>query len=298
MSAEMQITTQVAVRPRSPARLAMRRFVRNRLAMVGAFVLVVVVGAALVAPVLTTYEPNAVDLSAFRQPPSSAHWLGADSSGRDVLTRLVYAGRVSLGIGLSAALVAVVLGTLLGSLAGLVGGVVDGTIMRFADIVLSFPSLVVILVVAGILGPSTTTLIVAIGVFGWPTAGRVVRGVTLSLREQEFVHAARALGAGTWWLIGRHIVPAALAPVTVVGTLMVAQAILLEAALSFLGLGVQPPQASWGNMLNDAQNLTLVQTMPWLWLPPGVAIAITVLAVNFVGDGLRDAVDPRQSGGR
>ncbi len=286
--------TPGAIRRRSPAGLAVRRFVHNRLALAGACVLLLVVVAATLAPVLTAYDPTAVDLAAFRQPPSADHWLGADSNGRDVLSRLVYAGRVSLGVGVSSALVAIVLGTVLGAVAGLVGGAVDGTIMRFADIVLSFPSLVVILVVAGILGPSVATLVVAIGVFGWPTAGRVVRGVTLSLREQEFVQAARAVGAGNWWLIQRHIVPAALAPVTVVGTLMVAQAILLEAALSFLGLGIQPPQASWGNMLNDAQNLTLVQTMPWLWLPPGLAIAVTVLAVNFVGDGLRDAVDPRE----
>jgi ABC-type dipeptide/oligopeptide/nickel transport system permease subunit len=285
--------TPAAVRRRSPRGLALRRFVRNRLALAGACVLVTVVAASVCAPVLTAYDPTGVDLMSFRQPPSGTHWLGTDSSGRDVLSRLLHAGRVSLGVGVSSALVAIVLGTVLGAVSGLAGGLVDGAIMRCADIVLSFPSLVVILVVAGILGPSVTTLVLAIGVFGWPTAGRVVRGVTLSLREQEFVHAARAVGASGWWLIRRHIVPAALAPVTVVGTLMVAQAILLEAALSFLGLGVQPPQASWGNMLNDAQNLTLVQTMPWLWLPPGLAIAVTVLAVNFVGDGLRDAVDPR-----
>ncbi len=282
-----------AVRRRSPRGLALRRFVRNRLSVAGAGVLLLVVAAAVCAPAITAYDPTGVDLSAFRQPPSGAHWLGTDSSGRDVFARLLHAGRVSLGVGVSSALVAIVLGTVLGAVAGLAGGLLDGAIMRCADIVLSFPSLVVILVVAGILGPSVTTLVLAIGVFGWPTAGRVVRGVTLSLREQEFVHAARAVGASSWWLIRRHIVPAAMAPVTVVGTLMVAQAILLEAALSFLGLGVQPPQASWGNMLNDAQNLTLVQTMPWLWLPPGIAIAVTVLAVNFVGDGLRDAVDPR-----
>lgn len=283
-----------AIRRRSPTGLAVRRFARNRLALGGLVVLGLVAGTALFAPFVTSYDPTEVVLDAFRQPPSGEHLLGTDSSGRDVFTRLVYAGRVSLGIGLSAAFIAIVLGTLLGAIAGMFGGLVDGAIMRFADIVLSFPSLVVILVVAGMLGPSATTLVVALGVFGWPTAGRVVRGVTLSLREQEFVQASRAVGASTWWMIRRHIVPAALAPVTVVGTLMVAQAILLEAALSFLGLGVQPPQASWGNMLNDAQNLTLVQTMPWLWIPPGVAIALTVLAVNFVGDGLRDAVEPRQ----
>jgi ABC-type dipeptide/oligopeptide/nickel transport system permease subunit len=160
---------------------------------------------------------------------------------------------------------------------------------------MSFPSLVVIVIIAGVIGPSVTTLIIGIGLFQWPVCGRLVRGVTLSLREQEFVHASRATGAGTYWLMTRHIVPAALPPVSVVATLAVAQAIGLEATLSFLGLGVQPPSASWGNMLTDAQDLTIIRTQPWLWLPPALAVAITVLAVNFVGDGLRDAVDPRQS---
>lgn len=281
------------VRRRTPTALALRRFLRNRLAIGGTVVLLAVVLLALLAPWVTSYDPTSVDLGAFRQGPSADHWLGTDSSGRDVFTRTVWAGRVSLGIGLTASTLAIVLGTVLGAVAGLLGGWVDSTIMRLADIVLSFPSLLVVLVIAGILGPSVATLVIAIGAFGWPTAGRVVRGVTLSLREQEYVQAARAVGARQGWLLWRHIIPAALAPVTVVGTLMVAQAILLEAALSFLGLGVQPPQASWGNMLNDAQNLTLVQTMPWLWLPPGIAIGLTVLAVNFVGDGLRDAVDPQ-----
>ena len=282
------------IRSRSPGGLAVRRFFRNKIAVGGAVVLLVVVALAVFAPLVSSYDPNAVDLRAFRQAPSAEHLFGTDSSGRDVFTRLIYAGRVSLGIGLSASLIAVVLGTLLGAVAGLLGGWVDALIMRFADIVMSLPSLVVILVVAGVLGPSIVTLILAIGVFGWPVTGRVVRGATLSLREHEFIQAANAVGASNWWLIRRHILPAVLAPVTVVGTLTVAGTILVEAALSFLGLGVQPPQASWGNMLIDAQNLTLVQTMPWLWLPPGIAIAITVLSVNFVGDGLRDAVDPRQ----
>ena len=279
---------------RSPGGMAVRRFFRNKIAVAGAVVLIVVVALAVFAPLISSYDPNAVDLRAFRQAPSAEHLFGTDSSGRDVFTRAIFAGRVSLGIGLSASLIAIVLGTLLGAIAGLLGGWVDAVIMRFADIMMSLPSLVVILVVAGILGPSIVTLIVAIGVFGWPVTGRVVRGATLSLREHEFILAANAVGASNWWLIRRHILPAVLAPVTVVGTLTVAGTILVEAALSFLGLGVQPPQASWGNMLIDAQNLTLVQTMPWLWLPPGIAIAVTVLSVNFVGDGLRDAVDPRQ----
>jgi peptide/nickel transport system permease protein len=272
-----------------------RRFRRNRLAVAGSVVLAAVVLLTVAAPLIAGHPPNSVDLDAVRQGPSGAHWFGTDASGRDVFARTLYAGRVSLLVGLTAALAAMVAGTLLGAVAGLFGGVVDSAVMRIADIVMSFPTVVVILVLAGIVGPSVPVLIAAIGVTQWPVAGRVVRGVTLSLRDREYIQAAEAAGANAWWLIRRHIVPAALPPVTVTGTLAVAQAIMLETTASFLGLGVRPPRASWGNMLNDAQNLTLIQTMPWLWIPPGVAIAVTVLAVNFVGDGLRDAVTP---GGR
>lgn len=280
---------------RSPTGMAVRRFVRHRLAVAGLVVLVLVVLATVFASVLSGHDPTRVDLSQVRQPPSAAHWLGTDASGRDVFARLLYAGRVSLLVGVLSSLIAVVLGTLLGALAGIVGGWVDSVIMRAADVFLSFPVLVVMVVIAGVLGPSVPTMVVAIGVFTWPTAGRVVRGVTLSLREQEFMHAARAFGAHTWWLVSRHVVPAVLGSVVVVATLAVATGILLEASLSFLGLGVQPPQPSWGNMLTDAQRLTVISQMPWLWLPPGIAVAATVLAVNFVGDGLRDAVDPRSA---
>lgn len=282
---------------RSPAQLARRRFLRNRLAVAGAVLLALIVLAALFAPLLAGHSPNQIDLDAIRQGPSGAHLLGTDGSGRDVLARMLHAGRVSLLVGVAAALLSVVLGTLLGAVAGLSRSLVDATVMRVADVVLSFPAIVVIIVLAGVLGPSVTVLVLAIGLTHWPQPCRVVRGVTLSLREQDYVHAARAGGARSWWLIRRHVVPAALPPVVVSATLAVAQAILLEATLSFLGLGVQPPQASWGNMLNDAQSLTVIQTMPWLWLPPGLAIVLTVLSVNFVGDGLRDAVDPRQSKG-
>lgn len=286
-----------AVRHRSPGRLALRRFTRNRLAVLGATVLLIVVVASLAAPLLTPYDPTAVDLDAFREAPSGTHLLGTDSSGRDVMTRVLYAGRVSLTVGLVASLVAVVVGLFVGAIAGLLGGWVDALLMRLTDIVMSFPSIIVVVVLAGILGPSVTMLVIVMGATSWPTAARVVRGVVLSLREQEYIAAARAGGARTSWVLMRHVVPAALPPISVVATLLVAATVLGEAALSFLGLGVQPPQASWGNMLNDAQNLTLIRTMPWLWLPPGIAIAITVLAVNFVGDGLRDAVDPRSAGG-
>jgi ABC-type dipeptide/oligopeptide/nickel transport system permease subunit len=254
---------------------AVRRFTRHRLAVAGLAVLVLVILAAVFADVLSAHDPAKVDLAAVRQPPSAEHWLGTDESGRDVLSRLLHAGRVSLLVGILSSLIAITLGTVLGAVAGLVGGWADSVIMRTADIFLSFPVLVVMIVIGGIIGPSVPLMIIAIGVFTWPTAGRVVRGSTLSLREQEFILAARAIGARTSWLVFRHIIPAVLG------------------SLSFLGIGVQPPQPSWGNMLTDAQRLTVISQMPWLWIPPGVAVAITVLSVNFVGDGLRDAVDPR-----
>jgi len=297
LSAINTVLTAAAVQPRSPRRAALGRFARNRLALVGAIVLTTVVLVALFAPVVAQQAPTHVDLDAIRKAPSALHWLGTDASGRDVFARVVYASRVSLVVGVAAALFSVTLGTLLGAVAGMSRGFLDAVIMRAADIVLSFPTIVVIIVLAGVLGPSVTMLIVAIGATHWPQTCRVVQGVTLSLREKEYLHAARAAGAGRWWLIRKHVLPASLPPVIVSATIAVAQAIMLEATLSFLGLGVQPPQASWGNMLNDAQNLTVIQTMPWLWLPPGIAIALTVLSVNFVGDGLRDATDPRQSKG-
>ncbi|WP_203434013.1 oligopeptide ABC transporter permease [Jiangella asiatica] len=288
------MATSRATVHRSPRQLAWRRFQRNKLAVIGAAVLILVALAALLAPWIARHSPTAVDLTQFRQPPSAEHWLGTDSAGRDVFARLLHAGRISLFVGLLASVLAIALGTVLGALAGLVGGWIDMAVMRSADIVLAFPSLVVIVVLAGVIGPSVTVLVLAIAAFEWPTSARVVRAVTLSLREREYLQAAKSVGASRWWLIRQHIIPAALPPVVVVGTVTVASAVLLEAALSFLGLGVPPPQSSWGNMLNDAQNLTIVETMPWLWLPPGIAVALTVLAVNFVGDGLRDAVDPRQ----
>jgi ABC-type dipeptide/oligopeptide/nickel transport system permease subunit len=277
----------------SPGRLAFRRFMRHRLAVFGALIVLLAVALSILLPFVMDLDPNAVDPRRFRQAPSPGFPLGNDSAGRDVLARLIYGGRVSLSVGLAAAVTATTIGLALGTIAGLIGGVVDTVISRLTDIVLSFPTLIVIIVVVAFTGPSIGTLIIAIGCFEWPTAARIVRGQTLSLREQEFVDAVAGLGAGRIRLLLVHIMPAVIPPLTVVATLLVAQAILLEAALSFLGLGVPPSVPSWGTMLNEAQSLTILETMPWLWLPPGLAIAVVVMSVNFIGDGLRDAVDPR-----
>jgi ABC-type dipeptide/oligopeptide/nickel transport system permease subunit len=279
---------------RSPAEMALRRFLRHRLALVGLVLIGVIAIISVLAPVIAPYDPVKVDLAFFRKPPSPTHLLGTDSAGRDVLSRLMYAGQVSLTVGLVAALMSSSIGLILGSVAGSFSGWVDASIMRLTDVFLSFPALVVIITVVALVGPSILTIIFGIGLFFWPTACRLVRGLALSLREQDYFLAARSLGATRTHLIAWHLIPSVLSPLTVTATFAVAQAILLEAALSFLGLGIRPPQPSWGNMLTDAQSLTILESMPWLWLPPGVAIALTVMAINFVGDGLRDAFDPRQ----
>jgi peptide/nickel transport system permease protein len=273
----------------------MARFRRHRLAMIGLVILVILAVLAILAPWIRPYDPNTVDLAQFRAGPSGAHWLGTDEAGRDVLSRLLYGARVSLTVGVVAALSAGFVGLTLGLLSGFLGGWVDAAIMRLTEVVLSFPSLVVIILLVAAIGPSVTTIIVVIAVFEWPTGCRIVRQVTRVTKETGFVLAARSVGASNVRLILRHTLGSVVSPLTVVVTLLSAQAILLEASLSFLGLGVNPPQASWGGMLQAAQSLTVLSDYPWLWLPPGIAIAVTVLSINFVGDGLRDAFDPRQA---
>lgn len=271
------------------------RFRRHRLAMLGAAILVILVLLAVGAPWVAKLDPYAVDLSSYRKPPSADHLLGTDSSGRDVFARLLFGARISLSVGLVAVSVYTTLGLLIGSVAGYYGGWVDSLLMRLADVVMAFPSLVLIITIASVVGPSIYNVMLVIGLLGWPPIARIVRGMFLSLRNREFVVAAQATGVPNARLIRRHLIPNVLAPVIVAATYGMASAILIEAGLSFLGLGVQPPTASWGNMLNAAQSITILEGMPWLWVPPGFMIAITVLSLNFLGDGLRDALDPHQN---
>lgn len=269
-----------------------QRFRRHRLAVVGLTFFILLAVAAIAAPLLE-HDPYTVDLEAYRTPPSADHLLGTDATGRDVLSRLLYAGRVSLSVGIVAVSIYVAIGVILGALAGFHGGWVDGVLMRLVDVVIAFPALVIIITAVSVFGPSLINLMLVIGLLQWPPVARLVRGELLSLRERDFVLAARSIGASPRQLIVRHLIPNTMAPIIVAATFGVAQAILLEAALSFLGMGVQPPTPSWGNMLNAAQSLTVLESMPWLWVPPGVMIALAVLAINFMGDGLRDALDPR-----
>jgi peptide/nickel transport system permease protein len=269
-----------------------QRFRKHRIAMVGMVILAILAILAIGAPFFARNDPYRTNLSLIRKAPTAAHWLGGDSSGRDVFARLLYAGRVSLSVGLVAVGIYTIIGLLLGSLAGYYGGWVDSVIMRFADIVLSFPSLIIIITVVSILGPSIYNVMLVIGLLGWPPIARILRGLFLTLRERDFILASRTVGAPNSRIIFKHLLPNALAPIIVAATFGIAQAILLEAGLSFLGLGVQPPTASWGNMLTGAQSLTVLESMPWLWIPPGIMIALAVLSINFIGDGLRDALDP------
>jgi len=256
-------------------------------------ILGVIAVMAIAAPLLSPHSPTAIDATAFQAAPTRAHWLGTDSVGRDVLSRLIYAARVSLSVGLLAVAMYVVIGTTVGSLAGYYGGKIDLILSRLMDVMLSFPPLIIILFAVSVFGkPSLTNVIIVLGLLGWPAVARLVRGQVLALRELEFVQAARAIGAVDVAVVARHLLPNAMAPVLVAATFGTANAILVEAALSFLGLGVQPPTPSWGNMLTDAQSLTVLERMPWLWLPPGFMILVSVLTINFVGDGLRDALDP------
>jgi peptide/nickel transport system permease protein len=279
--------------PRSRSSQAWRRFRRHRLAVAGLVVMLVLIVAAAFAPVVAPHPPNFGSLREVRDAPSRNHPLGTDMTGRDVLSRVIYGGRISLAVGVLAVAIYVAIGTALGALAGFFGGLVDGLISRLTDTFMSLPTLLIIIVFVSVVGPSLTSVIAVIGLLGWPGTCRLVRGQVLTLRGQEFVTAARVVGCSDARIILRHVLPNVVSLLIVMATFGMATAILLEASLSFLGLGVRPPTASWGGMLHDAQSPVVLSDLPWLWMAPGAMIAITVLAINFMGDGLRDALDPR-----
>jgi peptide/nickel transport system permease protein len=274
-------------------RLAWERFRRHRLAMIGLVVLAVLAASAVLADVIAPYAPDVPDVEAIRVPPGLAHPMGTDSIGRDELSRLLHGGRVSLQVGLMATSVAVALGTLLGSISGYYGHAIDNAIMRFTDLMYTLPRLLVLLLVGAIFKTTLLLIVVLLGLTSWMTVARLVRASFLSLREKEFVEAARTVGAGDRRIIWRHILPNAIGPVIVAATLGVAGAILVESTLSYLGYGVQPPTATWGNMLQNAQSE--MYAAPWLAVFPGLFIFVTIMSINFVGDGLRDALDPRST---
>jgi peptide/nickel transport system permease protein len=282
---------------RSEAGAILRRLIRRRTALFGLVVVIAVAIAALLAPVLAPFDPLAQDITQRLKPPGwaspegRAHWLGTDHLGRDILGRILYGARIALVVGLAAVAIAGVLGLVIGLVSGYFGGWIDDLFMRLADIQLAFPFILLALAVIGVLGPSLRNIIIVVGVSGWVVYARIVRGEVLSLREREFVLAARAVGSPAARIIVRHLVPNAFTPWLVIATLDMARVIIVESALSFLGLGIPPPTPTWGGMLADGR--VYMSTAWWLATFPGLAILVTVLGINLLGDGLRDTLDPR-----
>ncbi len=264
-------------------------FRTNRAALLGLILILLIVLMALAAPLITRYDPNEMDLASMNEPPSAQHWFGTDDLGQDVFTRVVYGARISLMIGFVPSLISLILGTALGLMAGYMGRRVDAVIMRLADVVLAFPSLLLAMVIMYTLGSSILNMFIALSIINWAGTARVVRAQTLSLKEKEFVEAARSMGVSRWRIAFRHILPNCLPNLIVLFTLDIPGAIMWESSMSFLGVG-DPNTASWGLMVSQGKGYAYM--CPWLILAPGIAILVTVMAFNFLGDGLRDAIDP------
>lgn len=269
----------------------MTELLKNRMACAGAVVIAIALVLAVFAPFIAPYDPAEIDPGAILMPPSSEHLFGTDTLGRDIFSRVVYGARISLAIGFIAVGIAVLIGLALGSIAGYYGGRIDTVIMRFVDVMLCFPTFFLILAVIAVLEPSIVNIMIVIGATSWTGVARLVRAEILTLKERDYVAAARVMGAGDPWIITRHLIPNAIGPVLVSATLGIGTAILVESALSFLGIGVQPPTPSWGNILMDGKSTLGVAW--WLTIFPGVVILITVLAYNLLGEGLRDVLEPR-----
>jgi peptide/nickel transport system permease protein len=275
-----------------------RAFSRNRLAIIGGIVVAILATAAILAPFVAPWEPNRSDVKRILDPPSKRHLFGTDQLGRDVLSRMLYGARVSLAVGFVSVGIAAAIGIMLGAAAGYHGGMIDASIMRLVDLMLVFPRFFLLLAVLAFLRPSIWTIMAVIGLTGWMGVARLVRAEFLALKEREFVVWSQSIGASAFRIIWRHILPNAMAPVLVAMTLGIPAAILTESGLSFLGLGVQPPHATWGNILNEGKDT--IELAWWLSVYPGMAILVTVLSYNLLGEGIRDALDPRlrQSAGR
>ena len=275
---------------------SLRKFLKNRLAIVGVVLFAIILLASLFAPLLTSYDPLGVDMKTVLQAPSRAHILGTDKIGRDIFSRVLYGGRISILVGLGSALGAAFIGVLLGAYAGYKGGKIDKIILRISEIFMSFPQIVLVLLLVTILGQSLTNLLIIFILTGWGSVYRMTRARMLSIREEEYVQALRAFGLNDFIVAYKHMLPNAIGPILVNITLSTAMFILEEAALSFLGLGVPLEIATWGNILNAAQDQSVLLNNWWIWLPVGIVISLFVMAVNFMGDGLRDSTDPTQQG--
>ncbi len=275
---------------------AVSKLMNNRLAVVGLCLFTIILLASLFAPLLTGYDPLRIDLRGRLQPPSWQHWFGTDMTGRDVFSRVLYGGRISILVGLGSALIAAVIGVGIGCYAGYKGGWLDAFVLRTSEVFMAFPQIILVLLLVSILGQSLINLIIIFVITGWGPMYRLTRARMLSLREEEYVQALQSFGVSTFKICYKHILPNALGPIMVNITLTTAMFILAEAGLSFLGLGVPLQIPTWGNILNAAQDLRVLQNYWWIWLPVGTVISLFVISVNFIGDGLRDSTDPSQQG--
>ncbi|SDP37229.1 peptide/nickel transport system permease protein [Litchfieldia salsa] len=293
MSENVTLNQGISEKPDTMSKIIIGKFIKNKLAVIGSIILSIIIMAAILAPIIAPYSFEEQRLLDKLKPPSSEFLLGTDKFGRDLLTRLLYGARISLLVGFASVFGAITIGTLIGSLAGYFGGKLDAILMRFVDVLLSIPSIFLLITLVTIFQPGVDKLILIFALTGWMGTARLVRGEFLSLRTREFVLASKTIGTRSYKIIFSHILPNAMGPIIVSATLQIGGVILAESALSYLGLGIQPPTPSWGNMLQDAQNFTIMLTAWWYPLFPGLMILITVLCFNFVGDGLRDALDPK-----
>ena len=275
---------------------ALRKLLSNKLAVAGLVIVTIAITMALFAPLICKYDPLKIDLKNILQPPSREHLVGTDKLGRDIFSRLVYGGRVSILVGLGSALASALIGVSIGAYTGYKGGIVDSFMLRLSEIVMAFPQIVLVLLLVSIAGQGLKNLILIFTLTGWGGIYRMTRAQMLSLREEEYAQALRAFGLNSMTIAYKHILPNAVGPIAVNITLSTAMFILYEAALSFLGLGVPLNIATWGNIVNVAQDLRILQDYLWLWVPAAIVISLFVLAVNFIGDGLRDSADPTQQG--
>lgn len=270
-----------------------KNFLKSRLATVALILLVVEILAMILLPVIMDLDPYTSDIKAFNKEPSDQYIMGTDDIGRDMFARLIYGGRVSIFVGIASTVISLVIGIPLGLLAGYYRGKWETIVMRMADLFMSFPSMILILVLVAIFGSSLTTVIWVIGVLGWTAVAKLIYGNVLSVRNKEYIEAAKAIGMSNRKIIISHILPNTIAPVWVSLPFTVSHAIMSEAALSFLGMGVQSPEASWGNIINSAQRYIVLSNRPWQWIPAGIMLIITVILINLVGEGIRDAFDPK-----
>lgn len=285
-----EVTGTAKIKTESNKKIIMKRFMRHKPAVLGLAVFILLIGAALLAPVIAPFDPNLITAD-FEAIPDATYWLGTDAIGRDVLSRLIYGARISLFVSIASVLIYTIIGTTFGLMAGFFGGRTDEVIMRVTEIIQSFPSFMVVLVLVSIVGPSVWTITLVLGLLNWVPLCRIVRGNVLTIKNSDYIQAAISVGFGTPHLLFKEILPNVLSSIFVNATFGIASVILTESSLSFLGMGIQPPTASWGNMLSQAQSLTVLSSQPWLWIPAGILIVIAVLAINFIGDGLRDAFD-------